>query len=397
MINKVIGGILLIIGTSIGGGMLALPMATAAGGFYHSILLFVSVWAVTMLAGFYTLEVNLWLPPGSNLVSMARETLGRIGQVVTWLAYLLLLYTLLSAYMAGGSDLFFSLLKMAGIDSPHWLDAILFALVLGSILFFGVCAVDWANRGLMSVKLIAYFILLVLIAPNIDFSRLSQGHVYLLSSAVMVVMTAFGYTIIIPTLRSYFNSHVNALRLTIAVGSLIPLLCYLMWDFVIQGSLASQGGDGLAQMAVSGHAVSNLTNALAVRLHSHTISVTIHFFTSICIATSFLGVSLCLTDFLADGLGVKKQGKARWLVMKLTLLPPLVIVLFFPGIFILSLGYAGILCVVLLTLIPALMVWSGRYIKREATGYRVFGGKWLLSIEIIIAFGLLAFAMWQVS
>ena len=37
--SKFIGGLLLIVGTSIGGGMLALPVSTAEAGFFNSIFL----------------------------------------------------------------------------------------------------------------------------------------------------------------------------------------------------------------------------------------------------------------------------------------------------------------------------------------------------------------------
>ena len=71
----------------------------------------------------------------------------------------------------------------------------------------------------------------------------------------MVIVTSFSYATIVPTLRSYFKSNVNALRLTIAIGSLIPLMCYLLWDMAVQGSLVSNGAHGLIRMAVSGHSV----------------------------------------------------------------------------------------------------------------------------------------------
>ena len=41
MNSKVLGGILLIVGTSIGGGMLALPLATAEGGFIGALVLLI--------------------------------------------------------------------------------------------------------------------------------------------------------------------------------------------------------------------------------------------------------------------------------------------------------------------------------------------------------------------
>ena len=83
---------------------------------------------------------------------------------------------------------------------------------------------------------------------------------------------------------------------------------------------------------------------------------------------------------------------SRWIVVALTLLPPLAIILFYPGIFIMGLSYAGIFCVLLLMLLPALMVWSGRYVKNIAGGYEVIGGKPFIIVEIIIAVALLVFA-----
>lgn len=393
--SKIIGGVLLIVGTSIGGGMLALPMAAASGGYIHSLLLFLGAWLVTVLAAFYILEVNLWLPAGTNLVSMAKATLGKYGQLITWISYLLLLYSLLSAYIAGGADLLHNVISLAHINSSHWLSASLFVVILGAVLYCGVHAVDWANRGFMSIKLIAYVLLIVLVSPHIKAINLHSGHILLLSGAVMVIITSFGYATIIPTLRGYFKSNLKALRLTIAIGSLVPLICYLLWDLVVQGSIVSNGSHGLVQMASSPHSVSDLTTALSKDLGASTISGVTYLFTSICITTSFLGVSLCLSDFLADGLKVGKKAGARLLIIALTLLPPLAIILFYPGLFVMSLSYAGIFCALLLMLLPALMVWSGRYVKNISTGYSVIGGRTFIVLEIIIAVALLVFSASQ--
>src|SRR3989338_2511861 len=95
MLSKLIGGIFLIIGTCIGAGMLALPTATAAGGFFHTLFFMLGAWFLMTVGALYILEVNLRLPEHTNFISMARVTLGRGGAVVTWIFYLLLLYSLL--------------------------------------------------------------------------------------------------------------------------------------------------------------------------------------------------------------------------------------------------------------------------------------------------------------
>ena len=160
---KLIGGILLIVGTSIGAGMLALPVATHQFGFIGASLLLLLCWSIMTYGALLILEVNLWLPENSNLISMAELTLGKKGAVVAWLCYLLLLYSLLAAYIAGGSELFFGLFQH-NVDflNPHN-AAILFTLFFGLIVYGGIKAVDYAMRGLMVVKLTSYFLLVIFI------------------------------------------------------------------------------------------------------------------------------------------------------------------------------------------------------------------------------------------
>ena len=79
--SRLLGGILLIIGTSIGGALLILPVTNSAPGFFYSILIMFGIWMLTAFAGLLILEVNLWLPPNSNMISMADATLGKYGKL----------------------------------------------------------------------------------------------------------------------------------------------------------------------------------------------------------------------------------------------------------------------------------------------------------------------------
>lgn len=69
----------------------------------------------------------------------------------------------------------------------------------------------------------------------------------------------------------------------------------------------------------------------------------------------------------------------------LTFFPSLIVVLFFPAVFMTALNYAGIWCASLLALLPALMAWSGRYRQQLRFSYRVAGGKILLSLVVLAA------------
>lgn len=109
--------------------------------------------------------------------------------------------------------------------------------------------------------------------------------------------------------------------------------------------------------------------------------------------TAFLGVSLCLISFLADGLNMVQQGRQGLGLFLLTFLPPLLVVIYYPGAYIHALNYAGIFCVILLLLLPALMSVYGR--KKFSPSYTVPGGKLSQWIVIIFSILLLVNSFWQ--
>ena len=108
--------------------------------------------------------------------------------------------------------------------------------------------------------------------------------------------------------------------------------------------------------------------------------------------TAFLGVSLGLFDFLSDGLNMKKSGQQGKWVLALTFLPPLLVVLTYPGIYIQAFNYAGICCVILLLLLPAAMAWQGRKADTCDSVILVGGGNVGLGIISVIGVFLLGLA-----
>lgn len=382
---KLLGCILLIVGTSIGAGMLALPIAAAQLGFFGSIILLFVCWFVMTAGAFLILEVNLWLPQNSNLISMAKSTLGPLGQIISWVTFLLLLYSLLSAYIAGGSDLFHHFIMSS--HSPEWVSTIIFTLIFGTIVYLGIRIVDYVNRGLMFFKFVAYLLVIILLAPLISSVNLAAGDLKNITSttAITVTITSFGFAAIVPSLRIYFAGDIKKLKKAIIFGSLIPLICYIAWDAVIMGVIPLDGPQSLKALLHSDNSTSDLVSTLSTTAAKPSITFFVKLFTSICVLTSFLGVGLCLADFLADGFQVEKKGMNSIFIHLLTFIPPMIIVLFYPRAFIQALEYSGIYCIILLILLPAWMAWRGRYYRNVAKGFRVIGGKSLLAFLIVFS------------
>ena len=354
-----LGCILMLLGTAIGAGMLALPLTTADFNWQTTVMLMIGCWIIMTGGAFALLEATRWFPPGANFITMSEKLVGSWAKIITWIAYLMLFYSLLCAYLSGTSDILQGLLATVNIHVISSVSTLLALVVLGSVVYQGVHAVDLANRTLMSVKLIIYTILALLISPHISLSKLHAGYYAYHTSAFMIMAASFGFGNIIPTLRDYMHNDISKLRKIIILGSLLSMIIYLIWIGLIQGLVSRSD---LMMISHSSQPNSLLMSAVSGILQNHFLECLVKMFISICAVTSFLGVSIGLVDFIADGMQWQKIGWDRIKIYGLSFLPPLIIVLLAPSIFIKALSYSGFCCLFLLVLLPLLMLYRGRMI-----------------------------------
>lgn len=385
---------LLVSGTTIGAGLLALPISTAASGFTFSALALFLVWAVMLQASLYFLEVASCFPPGVNLVTLAQSTLGAWGKWSAWSVYLLLLYALNAAYLSGLATMMQQALEQGlHVSLPIWLAAMAMAALLLWVLLGGIGWVDRLNRWLMAGLLCTTLVVLGMLAPKVDPTLWAQtGDVATLPASCLIMLTSFGFSIIVPSLREYMGFARGAhLPRAIVMGSGLALLLYWLWEGFILGIVPMGGGDGLRALLVHGQPSVGLALTLTHLLQQPMFMGLFMVFSSLLVLTSFIGVSLSLFDFLADGLHLKKQGLSRGLSCVLTLLPPLAFTLFYPQGFILALNYAGILVAFLLVFLPALLVFKTRSNKTYTPLYQAPGGMllvWGVMVVALIAIGM---------
>lgn len=387
-INRIFGGAMLVSGTCIGAGMLGLPISTAASGFYPSAIAFVFCWIMMTCSALFMLEVSLWYPEETNLITMARSTLGKMGESIAWVCYVLFLYALMAAYTSGAAGLLADSLEKLGLNPKWgmWIVISLFALVV----YLGAKWVDGVNRLFMIMLVATYFALVFHVVPQVSPTLLSAGHPKFLFSTAPLLVTSFGFHLLIPSLKNYMHGDVKSLRLAIILGSLLPLAVYLLWELLILGVVPVSGDQGLvammnAEKSSGRQAVVELTQLLSQILQNHRITFFVSTFALSAILTSFIGVALGLFDFFADGFHIQKTLVGKLILAFLTFLPPILIAIYCPQ-FMRALHYAGMFAAVLLVIYPVLMVWWGRYRLKIASGYQVMGGKPLLLITLV--FGL---------
>lgn len=373
---KLLGGIFIVAGTTIGAGMLALPVTTAFGGYFPALLLFSVCWLVMVCTSFFFLDVNLSLKGEPNLISMAGKTLGIWGKVISWITYLLLLYSATAAYITGSTPLFVSGIQaLTGYTLPTYIAPFSLPVIFGIFVYFGTSAVDQVNRLLMYGLIITFLLLISVIPGHVSPSRLTHIDFPALTISVPVVFLAFAYHIVIPSLTTYFNHERKPLTLAIVIGSILPLIFYLLWITLVMGVVP------LPVLVETWREKALITAPLARLLHAPWLSIVAQFFSFFAIVTSFLGVALSLSDFLTDGLKLKKSWEGRLMAIALSIFPPLFFVFTYEKGFYLALDHAGALVAILLGFLPAAMAWTLKKPKFYTTPI----GRVLLIVVMLIS------------
>lgn len=244
--GSVIGGILLIAGSCIGAGMLALPVITGVAGFVPSVVMLTLAWLFMTCTSLLLLEANLAIGHDLSLISIAQKTLGKPGKILCWFLFIFLFYSLSIAYIAASGSILQSIVAdLFKVELPAWIGSFLFTLVFAIVLFTGTRHVDYLNRLLMVGLVVAYCILVILGSQHIQSSYLAIQHWQYSFAALPVLIISFGFHNMIPSLAMYLKGDVGRLRTTVLVGSLIPLLIYLLWEAVMLGIIPVQGREGL--------------------------------------------------------------------------------------------------------------------------------------------------------
>ncbi|RSD28322.1 aromatic amino acid transport family protein [Vibrio pectenicida] len=368
--SKVLGSTLIIAGTTIGAGMLALPLASAGIGFSASLIIMFALWALMSYTALLMVELHQHADSRATLHTLAKQFLGNKGKWVASFSMLFLFYSLCAAYIAGGGAQFGDRLAyFTGLELTATSSTILFTFAVASVVIIGTSTVDKVNRILFAIKLVAMAIALSFLAPNVTESYLlsmpiEQG---LIVAAIPIIFTSFGFHGSIPAIVNYLDGNTPSLRKAIIIGSSIPLLIYVFWQIVTLGVVSQEA-------LIDNQGLSGLITTLSTKVHQSSLSQTIGVFADLALLTSFLGVSLGLFEFLGDSFNKQNAPSNRIVIGLITFLPPMGFALFYPQGFIMALGYAAISLAILAIFLPILMVKKARVIDNSQASYQVMGG-----------------------
>ena len=265
-----------------------------------------------------------------------------------------------------------------GSSIPSRSGSILFVLVFAPFVFAGARLASKLNILLMFGLALSFLIFVWVGYPYVNPELLKHKNWSLSLLALPISFTSFAYQGIIPTLVSYMGYDAKKTRTAIIIGSFIPFIIYIIWQWLILGIVPTYGPGGLAEALEKGQ---NAVEPLGNFIRTPFVYIVGQYFAFFALVTSFFGVTLGLMDFLADGLKVAKTSFNKLWLCLIVFVPPLIIACQYPHVFLKALDYAGGFgCALLLGLLPILMVWAGRYRLGLKSEYALPGGKAILLV-----------------
>ncbi|CAO5678067.1 MAG: Tyrosine-specific transport protein [Holosporales bacterium] len=379
--SKEIGATFLVAGTTVGAGMLAMPLTAVGIGFLPSLYLLFGMWAFMFAAAYVQSRLFISQSNDISFVTLVERILGKRYKIIPATLMCLLFFGLLAAYITAGASV---LAQILSLSKTHAL--ILFSVVFGAIICAQLHKMDQINRVLVLLKFSCFGLVIYFLLQNIQPQHLEQSieseNIHNLLLTIPMFFTAFGFHGSIPTLVTYLEGDQKKLTRVFLIGSLIPLLTYVLWLMATFGGLQN-----LAKIQVCRADV----GAFLSHLGDHTVNPLmtknmIQAFSFLAFVTSFIGVGLGQMNYIQEVVRTVLPIRAcfqRYLAGIITVGIPFLFALFYPDGFLMALTFAGIWLCILAVILPAIMA----LIKKESSPLMK-----IISVALLIC-GMLLFGL----
>lgn len=397
--SKQVSGIFIVSGTIIGAGMLALPISSYSIGFFPSSIIMFFMFFLAILSSLNIAKINLHFGQSLSIPMAARKVLGKYAEILTVSAKLLLLYSLLSAYISGSvSILHTELLEFYQIQfHKHYLTVIITGL-LGLLIVSSFKTVDYFNRIGCFIMLVLFLLMAFLLFNKVEIKNLTSTttsiSTYSISVVILLFFTSFGFQLSIHAISNYIGIEYKEIRRIFLIGTSIPLCLYIIWQIISLGSIPRLGPQSFSDIESAGGDIGTFVQILGSKISFVKFSSVVRLFTLLAIITSFIGVALGLLNYFMELLDYQDSLYNRFKSGILTFSVPLIIVLLYPQIFIKSLSIAASFLNFVSVIIPSLISLKLIYEKNQtvfssiiAPSTLLLSGLILLGLQIYIFFG----------
>ncbi|MFH1521950.1 MAG: aromatic amino acid transport family protein [archaeon] len=229
-------------GSIMGAGILGLPYVFAKSGFLVGLFWLIALGAIMMFMNLTLGEITLRTRGKHQLAGYAEKYLGKWGKRAMFFAVIFGIYSALIAYLVGEGE---SWSKILPGNTPPIVFGIMFWLIMTLLLREGLKGLKKIETWGVVAVIGIIFGIFIRFVPSIKPENLVTWNVTNFAIPIGVVMFALlGFTSI-PELRQEIKGQEKLLKRAIIIGSLVPIILYILFSAVFVGVL----GTSITQIA----------------------------------------------------------------------------------------------------------------------------------------------------
>jgi len=346
---------LLVTGNLLGAGILALPINLGPAGMLPAVTGIVAIWAL-MLKSSLILADQDGLTEGETggLPTFFGAKLGPLAKWIAVAADLVVLYGVLTAYLTGVSSIVTNLFHL---PVPSWSVCLAYFVVVVALVSVGASLLRSCNAFILIAMGACFVILVAMIVPRVEPARALPMQWDFLPVAMPVVLTAFLYHNLIPTICRMFEGDRKAIHRSLWIGSFIGLVMNLVWTVAVFCALPFLAPKAYSILNAY-HLNLPATVPLTGLLDSGTFMTVGLVFAVLAMTAAFMANGAALVDFLRDLGAPYRWGRSGLVIRAVAFLPPLFVSIFYPSVFLTAMNVVGGFGVcVIFGLLPAFLYW----------------------------------------
>lgn len=380
----------IVVGNMLGAGILALPVNLCAAGFYPSVAATLLLWVLmTYTALIYSEQKSLTTNEHADLPTFFQHELGDAGKWVTIVANLIILYGVLVAYLCGISAIIMSL--QSTLSKPVVM-VIYFALVTG-MTAFGMTMMKKCTPYMVTIMWITFGAMVFMVVPDVSSVNLEKLDWTYIPAGLPVLLMAFHFHNIIPSICRTLNHDRKKIRTAIIGGTTIGMVMNIIWLLVVLGALPLSNPETHIDLITAFGNNDPATIPLEKLLQTPAFTYIALIFAVVAMSTAFMANGTALMSFMRDLTTTHLGTQNKILVWSLSFIPPLMVGLIYPDIFLIAINLVGGVgeCIIF-GILPGFIVWkySPKGSFRQMTGMiLIVCFTSILLIELGQEFGLL--------
>ena len=358
-----------LVGTVVGAGILGIPYIVAKTGIIYGAILMIVLGLGYMLINLFVGEIVLRTKKQHQLPGYVGKYLGRWGKRAMTFSVLVGAYGALTAYLIGEGATLHSIFKFG----TPLLYSLIFFLITFYIIYKGVKATGKAELVLISLLFLVILLIGIFSFHKIELQHLAYMNLGKIFVPYGVILFAFLGLSSIPEMQEELGKDKKLLKKAIIIGSVIPIVLYIIFSVVIVGIVGLNNFEALGP--------NERIATIALGVYSHPImNVFANLLAILAMFTSFLTIGIALVEVYHYDYGLSRK-----LSLFLAFSLPLLVVVFKLSSFIVVLGITGAVAGGLDGILIILAYWKSKILGDRKPEYSL-GKHYILGSLLILMF-----------